>query len=102
MMTREETHESRWGFHPCDRETYEMLRRCNFLRLEAWHQDNKYERWARKAPQNRRRREVVINDQGQRCGYRTFELIAEPSTEHRDLDIRDIHANYLKAKYPEA
>lgn len=44
---------SRWGFHPCDYETYQSLRRLRFLwfrtlrRLAAWH------RWNRKRPHNR-------------------------------------------------
>jgi hypothetical protein len=60
---------SRWGYHPCSPETYQMLRR---LKKEYWRavaQEATWQRWDRKEPQNRIARKVLRDALGRRCGY---------------------------------
>ena len=105
----EDVYESKWGWHPCDAETYQMLRRCNYLRLLAWHQDAKHDRWARKHPRNRVRRPAIRDQYGRKTGYGETIPIPEPSLAHRELKLTtsgdgsvDIHKNYIRAKYPKS
>lgn len=109
-MSEPQVFESKWGWHPCDRDTYHMLRRCNHLRLLAWHQDAKHDRWARKNPKNRIKRKPVFDKKHRKIGYTDPEPVPEPSLAHRDLKltltkdtgVADIHRNYIRAKYPKS
>jgi hypothetical protein len=46
-------YESKWGYHPCDYQGYLKLRRLHSAYWEGLRLFAKYERWERKAPQNR-------------------------------------------------
>ena len=48
-----EVHRSRWGYYPYDYETYLKLKQLNRIYYKALKQSARWERWARKAPQNR-------------------------------------------------
>ncbi len=54
------THKSRWGFHPCDYETFLKLRRIH----KAYHAGlillARWRRWRAKMPHNRRGPEPVV------------------------------------------
>jgi hypothetical protein len=45
--------QSKWGFHPCSRETLRKLRQLQVYSIHALHQEARLERWERKEPQNR-------------------------------------------------
>lgn len=70
--------ESRFGFHPCDKETFKMLK---FLH-KHWHITQRQladlERWECKEPQNRVIREWLRDDQGRKYGSRVVGPRPEP------------------------
>jgi len=72
------TYQSRWGFHPCDYETYLLLKQLNRLHDQALHACADWQRWARKQPQNRVLRRQRRNDQGQRIGSEVVGPRPEP------------------------
>jgi len=45
--------EGRFGYHPCDYETYLKLKKAHKLLLRAYVECKAYLRWVRKQPQNR-------------------------------------------------
>ena len=49
-------HKGRWGFHPCDKETFDKLKELNKFYVQA-HQRAAFERWERKEPHNRKGRD---------------------------------------------
>ena len=70
--------ESRWGFHPCDYQTFrklKFLKKCFFqtLRDEA-----DWERWARKDPQNRVIRRWKRSPEGRKIGFEVVGPRPEP------------------------
>lgn len=62
------THQSRWGFHPCSKETSKKLRYMNRAYDKALHMAAVWERWDRKAPHNRVEKRPIKDDQGNRVG----------------------------------
>lgn len=57
MATTTETtkvYESRWGFHPCDRETCQKLKEAHKLLLRAYRDCKRNIRWNNKDPQNQK------------------------------------------------
>lgn len=52
-VVTEGVYQGRFGFYPCDYETYRKLKRLNFLLLKSRIQAAAQERWDRKQPQNR-------------------------------------------------
>jgi hypothetical protein len=46
-------YESRYGFHPCSRETLKKLRQLQVYAMHNVHQEARLERWLRKQTQNR-------------------------------------------------
>jgi len=62
-------HQSKWGFHPCDRETFQKLKELNKLYIQALHQKAAYERWERKEPHNRIMRVKLRDGSGNTVGY---------------------------------
>jgi hypothetical protein len=71
--------QSRWGFHPCDYETYRKLRFLNQLYLKAVRMAHAWERWKRKDPHNRVMRRRIRNEKGQTIGYEPPVPRPEPS-----------------------
>ncbi|MBT6053042.1 MAG: hypothetical protein HOG49_40085 [Candidatus Scalindua sp.] len=67
-MTETKVYQSKWGFHPCDLETYKKLRKLNQWFLKAQIKAAEWNRWARKDEHNRVIKKFVRNDQGQRIG----------------------------------
>jgi hypothetical protein len=66
-----QTYRSRWGYHPCDYETYGALKKLNALYLRAVRELAAWRRWSRKQPQNRMRRQKVVDSQGRQVGWET-------------------------------
>lgn len=69
---------SRWGFHPCDYETYLLLKQLHALHEAALHAYADWQRWARKQPQNRVVRRYRRNEQGNRIGSEIIGPRPEP------------------------
>jgi hypothetical protein len=69
---------SRWGFHPCDYQTYRKLRFLNQVCLQAIRLAHAWQRWHRKDPHNRVLRRRVRNAKGQTVGYEAPTPLPEP------------------------
>lgn len=80
------THKSRWGYHPCDVETYRLLKRVAFLCFLSLRRDREWERWYRKAPHNRRR-SISPHGTAKRC--RAYEPVPEPARS-------DVHGSWYQ------
>jgi hypothetical protein len=63
---QQEVHESKWGYHPCSRETYKKLKRLNWFYQQALHDKSMWERWHNKDPHNRLRRVPAPSQNGRR------------------------------------
>lgn len=70
--------QGRFGFYPCDRETYFKIKELNFLSYLNLRMDKAYARWANKEPQNRIAHRWVRNAQGQKVQSVAGDPIAEP------------------------
>lgn len=53
-------HKSRWGFHPCDYETFRKLRRVHKAYHEGLRLLARWRRWTAKRPHNRRGPEPAV------------------------------------------
>jgi hypothetical protein len=62
-------YQSRWGFHPCDYQTYRKLKFLNLAYLKAVRQAHAWMRWKRKDPHNRVIRRRKRDDKGQTIGH---------------------------------
>jgi hypothetical protein len=71
-------YQSRWGWHPCAFETFLLLKELNRHCERARRAFADWQRWARKAPQNRVIRQRIYDDQGRRCGTRVVGPRPEP------------------------
>jgi hypothetical protein len=69
---------SRWGFHPCDYETYRRLKFLNQLYLKAVRLAHGWQRWKRKDAHNRVICRHIRNELGQTVGYEPPVPLAEP------------------------
>jgi hypothetical protein len=104
--------QGRWGFYPCNRETYKKLKRLNFLSLLSKQADNRYACWANKLPHNRVSRKWTRNEQGQKIGCEIGQPLPEPKNgfvRFKDrinlkvgfITLRDaISQDYRNARYP--
>jgi hypothetical protein len=70
--------QSRWGFHPCDYQTYRKLKFLNQVYLQAIRLAHAWERWYRKDPHNRVMRRRIRNEKGQTIGYEPPVSLPEP------------------------
>jgi len=71
--------QSRWGFHPCDYQTYRKLKFLNQVYLQAVRLAHAWARWKRKDPHNRVIRRRIRNEQGDVIGYEPSVPLPEPS-----------------------
>lgn len=71
-------HQSRWGFHPCDRETSRKLRFLNRAYQSALAKAAAWRRWERKAAHNRVARPRVRDASGRVVGYGPPVPLGEP------------------------
>jgi hypothetical protein len=69
---------SRWGYHPCDYETYLLLKKLNGCYEAALRAFAVWQRWARKEPQNRVQHRRVRNDKGQTIRTEVIGPLPEP------------------------
>lgn len=71
--------QSRWGFHPCDYQTYRKLKTLNQVYRQAIRLAHAWARWKRKDPHNRILRRRIRNEKGQTIGYELPVPLPEPS-----------------------
>jgi hypothetical protein len=71
-------HRSRWGWHPCDYETYLLLKELNARCERAVRRYAKWRRWRRKQPHNRLLRQPTIDREGRVAGSRVLSPKPEP------------------------
>jgi hypothetical protein len=70
--------QSRWGWHPCDYETYRLLKWLHACCVKARRDFAAWQRWRRKQPHNRVVREWIRDEQGRRIGSRVVGPRPEP------------------------
>jgi hypothetical protein len=71
-------HRSKWGWHPCDYETYRLLKALNRLCEQARRQCAAWHRWRRKLPHNRVLRRAVLDERGSKVGWEVAGPRPEP------------------------
>lgn len=121
--------QGKYGWYPCDRETYHKLKKLNMAWNKALHAKARWERWDRKEPQNRVIRNKIRNSNGRVVGYQAPVPMPEPAVSpifcnkilknvkidkkgnyHKDGKIEtfiemiglSIYEDYRKARYPVA
>jgi len=107
-MLTQETYKSRWGFHPCDYQTFKKLKFLHKLYHEALRKKAEWERWERKAPWNRVIRHKIRNSQGQVIGFQPPVCRPEPelcpvfNEKVKEVHMRnlDVFADYQNARHP--
>jgi hypothetical protein len=70
--------QSRWGFHPCDYETFQLLKRLHALFEHARRRFAEWKRWKRKLPHNRVLRRVIRDAAGRKVGTEVIGPRPEP------------------------
>jgi hypothetical protein len=68
MNATETVHQSKWGYHPCSKETSKKLRTINRVYLKALRLQAAHDRWANKDPQNRVLFSTVRDESGKKTG----------------------------------
>lgn len=71
--------QSRFGYHPCDKETYLKLKRLKKVFYEELKRFADWNRWNRKQPQNRVIRKWIRNETRQKIGCEIVGPRPEPS-----------------------
>jgi hypothetical protein len=72
------THQSRWGWHPCDYTTFLILKRFNMRCEAARRQYAAWKRWNRKMPANRVQWKKILDEQGRLVEWRIVAMKPEP------------------------
>lgn len=84
----------RWGWYPCDYETYRKLKRLNFLAFQCLRRLGEHARWERKDPKNR----VIRTRNGPRRDGHPL-LVVGPLPEPVLGPILRVTANAIAADY---
>jgi hypothetical protein len=71
-------HQARWGWYPCEYETYRLLKALNRLCEQARRQYAAWQRWRRKAPHNRVLRRAIVDGSGRKIGKEVLGSWPEP------------------------
>lgn len=99
--------QSRWGFHPCDYQTYRKLKLLNQVYRQAIRLAHAWARWKRKDPHNRVLRRRIRNEKGQIIGYEPPVPLPEPRIcpvfAQKIIEIRhvDKKGNVSREGFPE-
>ena len=70
--------QGKWGYYPADYETCQKLKKLNRAYQKTYSQIAAWERWDRKAPQNRLLRRKIRNDKNQVIGREVIGPAPEP------------------------
>ncbi len=116
VMIENGVHKGKYGYYPCDFETYRKLKEINKHFEKEKHQVGNWNRWAAKLPKNRLLRRWLRNDKNQRIGVEILGPKPEPILSRIFSDIKtfaygrnlaqftrqDIPYEYSKARYPKS
>jgi hypothetical protein len=72
-------HRAKWGWYPCDYETYQLLKNLNRLCEQARRKYAAWQRWQRKMPHNRVLRRTVVDESGEKIGTEVVGPWPEPA-----------------------
>ena len=92
IATSSHVHAGRWGFHPCDKETFLKLKELNKLYQQALHQMAAFRRWEGKEPRNRFGRERIRDANGRVVDYGPKVLVEAPALNHL-IDKETYHSD---------
>lgn len=98
MTTTVNIFESKFGFHPCDRETYKKLKKVRYYLHIERQQQSALKRWSAKLPHNRKRRictEVYTDKNGKHTPI--YEV-----TEWNKPQVCPINLHLFSAEYRKA
>src|SRR5262245_45890464 len=74
-----QVHRSRWGYHPCDYETFTLLKRLNAVCERARRRHAEWQRWNGKLPHNRLLCRKVRDAEGRVVGREVVGPRPEPA-----------------------
>lgn len=94
----QQVYQSKWGYHPCSRETYRKLRFLNGVYQKALSMAEAYRRWERKAPHNRILKETVRDEQGIKRGKRPIVDAAGKPVPQPEPEICPVFSNKVVRK----
>jgi hypothetical protein len=83
--------QGKYGWYPCDIETYHKLKKLNMAFNKALHEKAAWERWDRKEPQNRVIRAKLKNSSGQVVGYAV--AVPQPEPELTSIFCKKVIKN---------
>lgn len=72
------TTRSKWGWHPCDYQTFLLLKELHRAYWQALRRYAEWRRWARKQPQNRVIRRKIVDSSGRKIGSEVIGPRPEP------------------------
>lgn len=75
---RKNVYRSKWGFHPCDYDTYIKLKKLRGYFYMALSRHRAWERWHRRLPKNKFAIEYIYDEKGRKKGYKKIAPIPEP------------------------
>lgn len=70
--------QGKWGYYPCDWETYRKLKAINLAYFKALKSKRRWERWDAKDPKNRICRGKLKDSSGKVVGYQAPHPMPEP------------------------
>jgi hypothetical protein len=70
--------ETKWGYVAYSYEDYQNLKRLNKIFCKARVNAARWNRWARKEPQNRVQKKWIRNEKGQKIGHEIVGPLSEP------------------------
>lgn len=79
IVETQQLHKSRWGYHPCDYDTYIKLKKLYKLYWQAVYAHARWKRWERKKPSNRVIRVWKYDAQSRKCGATILGPRPEPT-----------------------
>ncbi len=100
MKTADYVVEGRFGFYPCDYDTYQKLRKIYGAYLRSLSQNANWLRWTNKQPQNRVIRRWKRDAQGRRCGCEIVGPRPEPKVNPLFWDMKVFRSGSGNFSYP--
>jgi len=89
MLTNQENiHQGKYGYYPCDKETFLKLKALYKEYVKAQHQGAAWHRWARKSPKNRIIKHYISDEVKGRI-LKSTEMQKEPKICPYFLEIKD-------------
>lgn len=102
-----QVHKSRWGFHPCNWDTFWKLKCIHKWYWQTVRDFANWKRWQRKLPKNRVIRRSVRDAAGRRIGYEVIGTRPEPAycpafLQHGNVTDKGFLQDYRNARMPKS